>query len=122
MVKVTMMDMPSLGNRSYLASEIGEMAVRVAATPGHTYTHLSYVLRDASAGSIVGAFTGGSLLCGSTGRPDLLGTEHTWALARAQHDSARALAGLLPGSTLIYPTHGDRVRSFELLAEEWSRR
>ena len=182
MIKITVMDMPSLGNRSYLASdgrvalvidpprdidlvlaaaedlgvmithvfethvhndyitgglalarqvgarycvngadkvrfdrsaisntdvlEIGEMAVQVLATPGHTYTHLSYVLQDAKTGATLGVFTGGSLLCGSTGRPDLLGPEHTRPLARAQHDSARHLASLLPQSTPIYPTHG----------------
>src|SRR5712691_160850 len=86
--------------------EIGAMAVRVLATPGHTFTHLSYVLSDANAASTVGVFTGGSLLCGSMGRPDLLGPEHTRALACAQHASARSLASSLPESTRIYPTHG----------------
>jgi hydroxyacylglutathione hydrolase len=86
--------------------EVGEMAVRVVATPGHTFTHLSYVLSDANATMPAGVFTGGSLLCGSTGRPDLLGPAHTRALACAQHASARNLACLLPESTPVYPTHG----------------
>ena len=47
------------------------MRVQVLATPGHTFTHLSYVLR--AAGRAHAVFTGGSLLYGSTGRPDLLG-------------------------------------------------
>ncbi len=50
-------------------------------------------------------FTGGSLLYGTTGRPDLLGPEHTGTLARAQHASARRLARL-PGTTPVFPTHG----------------
>jgi hydroxyacylglutathione hydrolase len=97
-------DRSAIGNTDVL--EVGEMAVQVLATPGHTFTHLSYALRNATTSSTVGVFTGGSLLCGSTGRPDLLGPEHTGALALAQHDSARRLASLLPESTPIFPTHG----------------
>ncbi|MDX6743829.1 MBL fold metallo-hydrolase [Actinocorallia sp. A-T 12471] len=83
---------------------VGDMTVRALATPGHTHTHLSYVLL--AEGSDPAVFTGGSLLYGSTGRPDLLGPEHTDALARAQYASARRLADALPDGTGIYPTHG----------------
>jgi glyoxylase-like metal-dependent hydrolase (beta-lactamase superfamily II)/rhodanese-related sulfurtransferase len=86
--------------------ETGEMAVRVIATPGHTFTHLSYELIDPATEATAGIFTGGSLLCGSTGRTDLLGPEHARALACAQHASARILASSLPPSTPVYPTHG----------------
>ena len=51
-------------------------------------------------------FTGGSLLFGTTGRPDLLGDEHAEELARLQHGSARRLAQDLPGDTSVMPTHG----------------
>ena len=94
------------GLRDANVLEVGEMAVRVLATPGHTYTHLSYGLLDASTTAVLAVFTGGSLLCGSTGRPDLLGPEHACALACAQHASARKLASSLPERTPIYPTHG----------------
>jgi hydroxyacylglutathione hydrolase len=80
------------------------LQVRVLATPGHTFTHLSYVL--AAAGQPPAVFTGGSLLYGSTGRPDLLGAAHAGALARAQYASANRLAAGLPGDTEVYPTHG----------------
>ena len=84
--------------------EVGDgLRLRVLATPGHTFTHLSYVLE--SAGQAAAVFTGGSLLYGTTGRPDLLGPEHTGALARAQYASAQRLAGL-PGTTPVFPTHG----------------
>jgi len=85
--------------------EVGDtLRVRVLATPGHTFTHLSYVLE--SGGRVAGVFTGGSLLYGATGRPDLLGPAHTGALARAQYASAHRLAAALPGTTPVFPTHG----------------
>jgi hydroxyacylglutathione hydrolase len=74
-------------------------------TPGHTFNHLSYVLEDDHR-RVHGVFTGGSLLFGSTGRPDLLGAEHTETLARHQHASAKRLAAVLPGTTPLFPTHG----------------
>ena len=80
------------------------LRVRALATPGHTFTHLSYVLE--SGGQVAGVFTGGSLLYGTTGRPDLLGPEHTDALARAQYASVHRLAAELPDTTPVYPTHG----------------
>jgi len=80
------------------------LRLRVLATPGHTFTHLSYVLE--AGGDVPGAFTGGSLLFGSTGRPDLLGPANTPALARAQYASAHRLARDLPDSAEIFPTHG----------------
>jgi hydroxyacylglutathione hydrolase len=82
------------------------MRVRVIATPGHTFTHLAYALQDADTGEVTAVFTGGSLLHGSTGRPDLFGAEHTLTLAAAQHASARRLAELLPDRTAVCPTHG----------------
>jgi hydroxyacylglutathione hydrolase len=84
--------------------EAGQMRVRVIGTPGHTFNHLSYAVEHA--GRVVAAFTGGSLLNGSTGRTDLLGSEHAVELAKAQHGSARRLAAELPADTLVCPTHG----------------
>jgi len=78
--------------------------VRVAATPGHTFNHLAYVLE--AGGEAAGVFTGGSLLFGSAGRTDLLGAGHAATLARAQHASARRLARELPDAAAVFPTHG----------------
>ncbi len=98
--------------------EIGSrMRLSAIATPGHTFTHLSYALSDASSqvaagvaaagvDASVGVFSGGSLLFGATGRPDLLGDEHTETLASQQHASARRLADLLPADADVFPTHG----------------
>jgi glyoxylase-like metal-dependent hydrolase (beta-lactamase superfamily II)/rhodanese-related sulfurtransferase len=80
------------------------LRIRVIATPGHTYTHLSYSLE--SEGEQVGVFSGGSLLFGSTGRPDLLGPDHTQALVHPQFASAHRLAAELPDQAQVLPTHG----------------
>ncbi|WP_036517517.1 MBL fold metallo-hydrolase [Nocardioides sp. J54] len=92
--------------------EVGDrMRLTALATPGHTFTHLSYALRDLgpeadSPRRDVGVFSGGSLLFGATGRPDLLGPEHTDELVRHQHASAHRLAELLPDDAGVFPTHG----------------
>ena len=85
--------------------EVGDrIAVRAIATPGHTFTHLSYAVTDG--GEPFAVFTGGSLLFGATGRPDLMGPEHTDALVRHQHASAHKLAEELPDDAEVFPTHG----------------
>ncbi len=80
------------------------MVVRALATPGHTFSHLSYALTVG--GEPVAVFTGGSLLYGATGRPDLMGSEHTHDLVHAQYASAHRLAYELPDTTGVFPTHG----------------
>ncbi|HEY5978299.1 MAG TPA: MBL fold metallo-hydrolase [Microlunatus sp.] len=84
---------------------VGEtMVVRAMSTPGHTFTHLSYALRADD--RPVAVFTGGSLLYGTTGRPDLLGPQHTHDLVHAQYASAQRLANELPDEAEVFPTHG----------------
>jgi glyoxylase-like metal-dependent hydrolase (beta-lactamase superfamily II)/rhodanese-related sulfurtransferase len=80
------------------------LGLRVVATPGHTFHHVSYVV--VLDGEPVGVCTGGSLLYGTTGRTDLLGAEHAEELAHRQHASARRLADLLPDGAAVWPTHG----------------
>ncbi|MBC2867007.1 MBL fold metallo-hydrolase [Streptomyces mexicanus] len=80
------------------------LAVRAITTPGHTPHHTSYVLADD--GREVAAFTGGSLLIGTVGRPDLVEPRLTERLARAQHASARRLATELDDDVPVLPTHG----------------
>lgn len=84
------------------------MRLTALSTPGHTFTHLSYALGDQQAplDEALAVFSGGSLLFGATGRPDLLGSEHTEELARHQHRSAHKLADVLPETAQVLPTHG----------------
>jgi glyoxylase-like metal-dependent hydrolase (beta-lactamase superfamily II) len=81
-----------------------DLTLSAVATPGHTPHHTAYVLQQA--GRPVAAFTGGSLLIGTVGRPDLVEPRLTERLARAQHASAHRLADALPDDTTVLPTHG----------------
>ena len=81
----------------------GPFTVRPIHTPGHTPEHMSYlVLLDDEP---VAVFSGGSLLVGSAGRPDLLGFDRAEQLARLQYISVNRLAEL-PDRVGLYPTHG----------------
>ncbi|GGQ08153.1 MBL fold metallo-hydrolase [Streptomyces roseolilacinus] len=82
----------------------GGLVLRAIATPGHTPHHTSYVLEEDGRG--VAVFTGGSLLIGTTGRPDLVEPRLTERLARAQHASAHRLADELDDEVPVLPTHG----------------
>lgn len=84
---------------------IGSFGIQALHTPGHTFTHLSYILKNSS-GASEGIFTGGSLLHGSTGRPDLLGPDNAAKLAALQHGSAHRITEILEGAIPIFPTHG----------------
>ncbi|MFJ1714924.1 rhodanese-like domain-containing protein [Streptomyces sp. NPDC088175] len=87
-----------------LAAVDDGLALRALATPGHTPHHTSYVLTEE--GRDVAVFTGGSLLIGSVGRPDLVEPRLTAGLARAQHASAHRLADELADAVPVLPTHG----------------
>lgn len=82
----------------------GAMTLRARHTPGHTLGHMSYELVDGE--SVFGVFSGGSLLHGAVGRPDLVGPAHTERLAHAQYASVRALVGSLPEKAVVLPMHG----------------
>ncbi|GAA2110449.1 MBL fold metallo-hydrolase [Streptomyces synnematoformans] len=83
--------------------DLGGLTLRALATPGHTDEHLAYLLLDGD--RELGVFTGGSLIVNSAARTDLLGTDRTEQLARAQHRSLKRLTALDDG-TAVWPTHG----------------
>ena len=82
---------------------VGGFDVRVMHTPGHTPTHLSYIVSDETTTS---AFTGGSLLYGSVGRTDLISRAMADELTRHQFATARRLAAELADDVTVLPTHG----------------
>ncbi len=77
---------------------------RVLHTPGHTPHHVSYAV--AVEGQDAAVFTGGSLLFGSVGRPDLIGPQATPGLAHAQWHSVRRLVEQVADDAMVMPTHG----------------
>ena len=82
---------------------VGDLTVRAMHTPGHTPTHMSYIVSD---GERTVAFTGGSLLYGSVGRTDLISRAMTEELTRLQHGTAKRLVAELEDDTTVLPTHG----------------
>jgi len=84
---------------------IDSLDITVLATPGHTDTHLAYLIGDTDHPNGAALFSGGSLLYGTVGRTDLLGPDRTEGLTRAQYRSAHRLAAL-PSHTRLFPTHG----------------
>ncbi|WP_224088447.1 MBL fold metallo-hydrolase [Arthrobacter sp. StoSoilB13] len=86
---------------------VGRLLVNVLATPGHTHTHLSYVVRDDTHdGGTEAVFSGGSLLYGSVGRTDLVSPDDTAKLAHDQYSSVRRLVSSASPGAALYPTHG----------------
>ena len=73
--------------------ELGALRLVARHTPGHTPTHMTYVLEDD--GRPVAAFTGGSMLLGSVGRTDLAGP---WVTDRLSHLAASLGAAALEGA------------------------
>ena len=87
------------------AVEVGGLRLVARATPGHTPEHLAWEVLADGAAAPSAVLTGGSLLVGSAGRTDLLGTDATDGLTRAQFASLRTLAAL-PDEVAVLPTHG----------------
>jgi len=85
------------------ATDLGGLALRALATPGHTHEHLAFQVVDGA--RVLGVFTGGSLLVGSAARTDLVSPERTEELARAQYGSLQRLAEL-DDEVAVWPTHG----------------
>ena len=91
-----------VNDKDELDSDTG--LIRVLHTPGHTPNHISFALNIGGVDQAL--FTGGSMLFGSVGRPDLLGPALTEPLARAQWASMRRIADDVTRSAQVYPTHG----------------
>ena len=94
---------PHRGLRDGDEVDLGGLGLRAWATPGHTDEHLAFLLLDGD--SPIGVFTGGSLIVGAAARTDLVATERTEELARAQYHSLQRLM-LLPDHVAVWPTHG----------------
>jgi len=83
--------------------DLGGLALRAVATPGHTPEHLAWLLLDA--GRPLALFSGGALLVGGVARTDLVSPDQTGPLTRAAWRSLQRLRAL-PDDLRVYPTHG----------------
>ncbi len=86
---------------------MGEVVFEVLHTPGHTPEHICLLVRDLSRGEEpVLILSGGCLLVGDIGRPDLLGgNEVAEANARELYRSLQEKILKLPDHVEVYPTH-----------------
>ncbi len=84
---------------------LGSAQITVLSSPGHTPEHVSYLLSGGDDGASL-LFSGGSLMVGSAGRPDLLGPRETYRLAREEFATLHQRYARLPPGLTVLPTHG----------------
>lgn len=85
---------------------LGNLSIGVIETPGHTPEHIAFGIYDEKSDIPGTLFSGGSLIVGGTGRPDLLGHEHTTPLAHHLYNTISKKIARLPDDVVVYPTHG----------------
>lgn len=86
--------------------KLGELRIRVLATPGHTAGCMSYLLGDR-------VFTGDTLLIRGCGRADFQGGD-----AGQLYDSITQKLFALPDATFVYPGHNYIGLTVSTIAEE----
>jgi glyoxylase-like metal-dependent hydrolase (beta-lactamase superfamily II)/rhodanese-related sulfurtransferase len=85
---------------------VGELALNVLYTPGHTPDSMSLHVEDR-------VFTGDVLLIGGTGRADFAGGD-----SGQQYDAITTKLFTLPDSTLVFPSHDYRGNTSSTIAHE----
>jgi len=88
---------------------LGDVTLRVIATPGHTPESISIVVREhAEDVDPYGVLTGDTMFIGDVGRPDLLSAAGVAPdeLARELYHSLHQKLLALPDATRVYPAHG----------------
>ncbi|TML63783.1 MAG: MBL fold metallo-hydrolase [Actinobacteria bacterium] len=88
---------------------LGDVALEIRTTPGHTPESISVIVREHAGDDVpYGVLTGDTLFIGDVGRPDLLSSEGVTAdeLARQLYHSLRGKLMTLPDDTRVFPAHG----------------
>jgi hydroxyacylglutathione hydrolase len=101
---------------------VGELAVRCVATPGHTPEHVAYLVADLRRSDDPQyLFSGGALLVGQIARVDLLGPKLAEELARSAYDTLRDRVLTLADYVAVFPTHGGgSACSAEVAGSRWT--
>ncbi len=86
--------------------KLGELAIEVLATPGHTPEHISFTLARPGTGLPAALFSGGALIVGGAARTDLLGDHLTETLARKLFHTMHDKLLRMHDEVGVYPTHG----------------
>jgi hydroxyacylglutathione hydrolase len=87
--------------------DVGALRLVALDTPGHTPEHVAYAVADRTrADEPALLFTGGSLLVGSVGRTDLLGSENAVPYARHMFRSLHDVVLRHEDFVGVMPTHG----------------
>jgi len=86
--------------------EVGDSALKVLYTPGHTPDSISLYAGDR-------VYTGDVLLIGGTGRADFAGGD-----AGQQYDAITQKLFALPDETLVYPAHDYRGNTHSTIGQE----
>ncbi|WP_395077773.1 rhodanese-like domain-containing protein [Flavobacterium sp.] len=88
--------------------KVGDIAIKVLHTPGHTMESTTYLLIDEN-GKENAIFSGDTLFIGDVGRPDLAQKSASMTqdeLAATLFQSLRSKIMTLPDDVLVYPAHG----------------
>ena len=85
---------------------LGDLSIRVLATPGHTPEHISFSLTEAGKEVPSALFTGGALMVGGAARTDLLGADLAEPLAQRLYHSIHHKLLRFPDDVAVHPTHG----------------
>ena len=101
---------------------VGELAIRCVATPGHTPEHVAYLVADLRRSDDPQyLFSGGALLVGQIARVDLLGPKLADELTRSAYDTLRDRVLTLADYVAVFPTHGGgSACSAEVAGSPWT--
>jgi hydroxyacylglutathione hydrolase len=83
---------------------VGRFTLRALSTPGHTPTHLSYLVCLGE--RPLALFSGGALMVGAIARTDLFGPHLAVRLALEAFRTLKVRLQRLPDDVAVYPTHG----------------
>ncbi|TNC29653.1 MBL fold metallo-hydrolase [Amycolatopsis alkalitolerans] len=89
--------------------ELGDVALEIMETPGHTPESISVLVYEHRADDVpYGVLTGDALFIGDVGRPDLLSSLGVGAdeLGRLLYDSIQHKLMSLPDEVRVFPAHG----------------